>query len=84
MKITEAVERDKKRKNLVIMGIKESTGEEYKVEVEDLVKDLMDGIYVKFTVGERIGKASEGKCRPIRITVEDLSHKRRILAKAQI
>jgi hypothetical protein len=80
--VTEAMEREKRKSNLVIMGIKETTGDEYKEEVENLVKDLMEGEYVKIQVGERIGR-KEGKVRPIRIVVEDVVHRRKILSKAK-
>jgi hypothetical protein len=82
VKVTEAMEREKRRNNLVILGMKETDNDEYKDDVEELIKELMGGLYVKIQVGERIGR-KDGKARPVRITVEDLRHRRNILRKAK-
>lgn len=83
-KVSEVMEREKRRNKLIVMGIKEKEGEmDEKGEiVENIVKELMNGEYCKVEVGERIGKIGS-KCRPVRITVDDLGKRRKLLARAK-
>jgi len=47
-----------------------------------MIRDRMEGKYVKYEVMERIGRNENG-VRPIKILVEENAHRRQILAKAE-
>lgn len=83
MRIAEALERDKRRKNLILMGIPEEEGED---RDEKRVREVLDVLMVEVNVGivimERIGRKGI-KARPLRVQCNDLGHKRRLLARAR-
>lgn len=79
--LTEALERDKKRKNLVIMGIPEQDDARTKETIKDIFTVL--GIdSADFEFEGRIGKEG-AKARPVRICIEIAEDKRNILKKAR-
>ena len=83
MKITEALERDKRKNNLVFMGIPEADDGDEKNEIIDkIVKELMGGELCRVNVGERIGKKGN-KPRPVRVGVEDSKKRNTLLSKAR-
>jgi hypothetical protein len=82
MGMSEDLERQSRRLNLVFMGIKEVSVDEDKVVVQDLVRALMGSEQVGIRVGERVGRKG-AKDRPIRVFVEEAEQRRRILARAK-
>ena len=80
--ITEALERDNKRKNIVVMGIEEELeGDKLKEYVGKMFAEMLGGEGVEFDDQGRIGKKS-GKNRPIRIRLEEDGMKFKLLKKA--
>ena len=83
VKLTEAMERDKRKNNLVIMGIDESKNEqETKEFVEEIFSKLLEHDMVEYEVKGRIGKVRD-KCRPVRVEVINASGRRQIMKKAK-
>jgi len=83
VEVTEAIDRERRKKNLIIRGIPETKeAEEYKDNVNNMIRDLMEGKYVKYEVMERIRRKENG-VRPIKILVEENAQRRQLLAKAK-
>jgi len=78
--VHESLEREKRRLNLVIMGIKEESEEEGTNTVMDLMKVLGLEDAGEVQVLGRIGKAG-GKPRPIRVMLGNWENRRRLLLK---
>jgi hypothetical protein len=84
MEITELMEREKRRGKLVMMGIPEGdAGGDGEDIIRDVIQGLMQEVKVEFTVIGRIGRKGE-KARPVRIGVDDMGHRRRLLARARM
>ena len=86
MEMAEAIDRDKRRHNLLIMGIKEiaESGEDDTEKVREIVEAVVvNGAKVEFQVLGRIGKSGGNRPRPVRIKVEEMGAKRLILMKAK-
>ena len=67
----------------MIFNLKEAgTAEADKQQVYDLLNLLQIDEQIQIEDMTRMGKQKEGKHKPIRITVQDVSVKRKILAKA--
>jgi len=81
--VYEALEREKRRLNLVIMGIKEEPEEEGIKTGMDLMKVLGLEDAVEVQVLGRIGRAG-GKPRPIRVKLANCENRRRVLLKAKM
>jgi hypothetical protein len=83
MGVVEEMEREKRRNNLVLMGVPEEgeNGEGREI-VKDVISGLMPGVQVNFELVGRIGKKGVGT-RPVRIKVDDQSHRRKLLARAK-
>jgi PHD-finger len=81
MEVAEAIERDKRRNKLVIMGVPENAQEENKF-VREVIDALMPETKVEVVYVGRIGRRCE-KDRPLRILVEDNGHRRKILSRAK-
>jgi hypothetical protein len=83
MGVVEEMEREKWRNNLVLMGVPEEgeNGEGREI-VKDVISGLMPGVQVNFELVGRIGKKGVGT-RPVRIKVDDQSHRRKLLARAK-
>jgi hypothetical protein len=82
------MEREKRRNNLIFMGIKE--GEDEKAVVEGIVDLLVTEAKVNFEIVGRVGrrtvagdKEDEMKPRPLRVCIEDVSDRRRLLSRAK-
>jgi len=83
VKITEALERDKRKNSLIVMGIPEQDDGDDKNEIiENIVKELMQGELCRINIGDRIGKKGS-KPRPVRVGVEDLKKRNALLSKAR-
>jgi len=88
-KMYEVMEREKRRYNLIIRGIKESKSCDEKVEVERILDTLVPEARIEYKIVGRIGRTeieSEGKenrSRPLRIRIEDIDQKRRLLSRGK-
>jgi hypothetical protein len=82
VQLTEAMERDKRRKNLVLMGIPEQDEGNTEEYVKELLMEITKEEDVVFTVLGRIGKEQATKARPVRIVIEEADVKRSILKRA--
>jgi hypothetical protein len=87
-KMLEMMEREKRRNNLIFMGIKE--GDDEKASVEGIVELLVTEARVNFEIVGRVGRRGvagddqeEVKPRPLRICIEDVSDRRRLLSRAK-
>jgi hypothetical protein len=83
MQVTEAMERDKRRKNIMIMGVPEQDEEKTKEFVKVLLDDLLKE-EVEHTVIGRVGRVDGAKVRPVRISIEKADMKRNILKHASL
>ena len=81
MQLNEAMERDKRRKNLVVMGVPEQNEEQTVEFIKDLLAVVMKEDEVEFEFRGRVGKDTK-KVRPVRIGIESGEMKRNILKKA--
>ena len=83
MGVVEEMEREKRKNNLVLMGVPEegNDGEGTK-KVADVINGLIPEAKVDFVLVGRIGKKENGT-RPVRIRVEDQSHRRKLLGQAK-
>jgi hypothetical protein len=82
VRLTEAMERDKRKNNVVIMGINEDLSEdETRDFIDDMLAKLMDNEKTKIEVKGRIGK-NRDKCRPVRVEIEDHIYRRNVMKKA--
>jgi nitrogen fixation/metabolism regulation signal transduction histidine kinase len=83
MGVVEELEREKRRSNLVLMGVPEE-GEwgEGREIVLDVVNGLVPEVNVEFVIIGRIGKKGNA-ARPVRIRVEDQGHRRKLLSRAK-
>lgn len=81
MQITEALEREKRKNNLVLMGIPEQQ-DDLVGHIEKIIKESTGGTAIFEIVG-RIGKSElKDKTRPLRILMEDPIARRKILRGA--
>jgi len=81
VQLNEAMERHKRRTNLVIMGAVEDTVDQTKELIGSMLKVLLQDD-VEFTVLGRVGKLDGAKIRPVRICIEDADIRRKLLKKA--
>jgi len=81
----ELMEREKRRNNLVIFGIDQARDE--KMAVDKIFEELVVEAGFKYEIIGRVGRKDqngvEAKCRPLRIKVEEIEKKRRILTRAK-
>ena len=82
MKVKETIEREKRRNNIVLMGLKEGDEESDKTEVNKIVEALIPDIKIPFELLGRIGRKSE-KIRPIRVKLTDVNDRKRLLVRAK-
>ena len=82
MKMKEVLEREKRRLNVVVMGLPEESEEEDRAKIGTIVNSLIEEVQIKFLVLGRIGKKGE-KPRPLRVKFENLEDKRRVLGRAR-
>ncbi len=84
MQMAEAMERDKRRNNLIIMGLEEGkTEQETEKKIREMIADMTDKeIYIEIEVKGRIGKINEKSARPVRVEVESPEERRLLLKKA--
>ena len=85
-KMIEMLEREKRRNNLIIRGLTESTDCDENAEVDRIMETLVEEVTIRYRIVGRVGrqeKEDKTRCRPLRIRVEDLEQKRRLLAVAR-
>jgi hypothetical protein len=82
MRMKEVIEREKRKLNVVVMGLPEVSDDNDSVEVRKMFDALVEEVAVGFQVLGRIGKKGE-KPRPVRVKMIDLEDKRRILFRAK-
>ena len=82
--VAEVIDRENRKKNLIIMGLEEGTNEEESEseKVAEIFRELLEGVPVRLGTVERLGKKGD-KVRHIRVTIEDQYTRRKILAKAK-
>ena len=79
----EEMEREKRRCNIVLMGVpEEGEGGDGEEIVKDVVRGLIPEAKVDFMVVGRIGKKGDGN-RPVRVRVDDQGHRRKLLSRAK-
>lgn len=90
-KMIEMMEREKRRSNLIIMGIKEcGNTQEEKDIVEEILKELIVEADVKYEIVGRVGRNMEqqdmdsnGKARPLRVSFVEVRDRKRLLERAK-
>jgi hypothetical protein len=82
MGVVEELEREKRRTNLVLMGVPEGDDGEGREIVTDVVNGLVPEVKVEFVIVGRIGKKGN-VARPVRIRVDEQGHRRKLLARAK-
>jgi Holliday junction resolvase RusA-like endonuclease len=82
MQVTEAIDRERRRNNLMVFGLPEGTDEEDLEQMTDIISCVVQGTKVDFVTAGRLGKKCE-KCRPLRITIEDFNERRLVLVNAK-
>jgi hypothetical protein len=86
-KMIEMMEREKRRNNLIIRGINESNECDENGEVDRLIEALVEEVTIKYEIVGRVGRVEkvggESRSRPLRIRIEDVEHKRRLLSRGK-
>lgn len=80
----EVMQRGKRRNNLIITGKMESS-EVNEQEVKKILDTLMEEVNIKYDIIGRVVKKEIGgsKGRPLRIQLDDVDHKRRLLSRGK-
>lgn len=78
----EVLEREKRRLNVVVMGLTEGSDEEDLGKIRKMVDSIVKEVQIKFQVLGRIGRKSEIP-RPVRIKLVDVEDRRRVLSRAR-
>jgi hypothetical protein len=83
IQVNEGLERDKRKMNLVLMGVPEERDNEAEF-IREVFKALLDeGERPKYTIMERVGRVGD-KMRPVRVAIDDWAQRRKLLSKAKI
>jgi hypothetical protein len=88
-KMFEVMEREKRKNNLVFMGIKESTEKEEKEFMDKIMEILVEEVVISYDIIGRVGRKGAGdrdvidKPRPLRICINDVGHKRLVLSRGK-
>ena len=80
-KILEYNDRSSRVKNIIIVGIAESSNEETEGVVLDMLDQRLGLTDITITQVRRIGRKRSDHCRPILVSVGSLNDKRRIMVK---
>ena len=87
--VDEYLDRERRKSNLIIYGVPESTGstDERKLNDNTYIKNLVHSEFnldtIEITKCVRLGKRAEGKIRPVQITLTDRYVRGRILRNAK-
>ena len=80
--LTELEEIESRKRNLIVVNLPESsTEEEDAAAVRNMLREEF-GLEHEIARAERMGAATEGRCRLLRISMESLAEKKQILARA--
>ena len=84
LRLTEAMERDKRKNNVVIMGLSENMTEQETNEfIEEMFTTMMEREKSRYEIKGRIGRSVQSnKCRPMRVEFEDPVYKRNLMKRA--
>ena len=82
-KMIEMMEREKRRENIIIRGIKASTEIEEMRAVEKIFEELIPEVGIKYEIMGRIGRQEQLITRPLRIHIYDSEHRRRLLNRGK-
>ena len=83
MQMVEVMERDKRRNNLIVMGIEENkTEQEVEDKIREMIAEVTDKERVEMVIKGRVGKIQDNKCRPLRVEIQSPAARRLILKKA--
>ena len=84
-KMFEVMEMEKRRNNLIIRGIEESNEDDEHAEVDKIIEALVEEVNIKYVIVGRVDKKDKegGKSRPLRIQLEEVDHKRRLLSRGK-
>ena len=82
MQITERIEIEKRKTNLIVMGINELEENEDSTKIESILEYLMPDIQIKYEIVGRVG-VKKDKIRPLRIKIDDHGHRTMILRRAK-
>jgi hypothetical protein len=83
--VEESLEKERRKMNLVIYGLKDEDGEAYVDEVNKLFEDGLKMDYLRHVdkimhIGRRV---TENKPRPLQIILQDLDSRKEILARTK-
>ncbi len=86
-KMLEMMEREKRRNNMIIRGIKESNDQADRLAVDRVLGALVEELEIKYEIIGRVGRLDKEnevrKDRPLRIRIEDIEDKRRLLSRSK-
>ena len=85
-KMLEVMERDKRKNNLIFMGIKETTETEENKIITDIMETLVEEVDISYEIFGRVGRkdtSNADKARPLRIIIEDIGHRRLVLSRGK-
>ena len=82
MQMVEVMERDKRRNNLIVMGIEEGkSDQEVEGKIKEIIAVVMDKEAVEMMIKGRIGRMKDGSSRPVRVEIASPAARRQILKK---
>ena len=82
MRMKEAMEQEKRRMNVVTMGVPETDEDHDKEEVGNVINGLIEEVRIGWEMMGRIGKRGD-KGRPIKVKFTEINDKRRVLSRAK-
>jgi hypothetical protein len=82
-KMIEMLEREKRRENIIIRGIKVSTEIEERKAVETILEELIPEMEIKYEIMGRVGRQEQSIARPLRVHIQDSEQRRRILNRGK-
>ena len=82
-KMIEMLDREKRRENIIIRGIKVSTEKEERKVVETILEELIPEVEIKYEIMGRVGRQEQLIPRPLRIHIQDGEHRRRLLNRGK-
>ena len=82
----EVMERDKRKNNLIFMGIKEATEAEENKIIKDIMETLVEETDIGYEIFGRVGRkdtSNSDKARPLRLVIEDIGHRQLVLSRGK-
>ena len=81
MRVREVMEREKRKLNMVFMGLPEKDDENDKNDIRKILDALVPEMNIEFELIGRIGRSEK---RPVRVRMIDAADKRRVLSRAKL